>query len=126
MISRKLSALKSIVWRLMGVGFLAAVTYYFTGSWITTTLVTFAHHATFLVVYYLHERFWLRYDPKLKRLLKVITYEIILGQVILGFITWTFTGSIPIATKITTFYIWNKIWIYLIYDYFWSKLERGK
>ena len=53
------SALKSLIWRILGVIVLATITWIFTKNWITVGLVTFIHHATFLLVFYLHERFWL-------------------------------------------------------------------
>lgn len=123
--SKKRSAVRSLIWRIFGVVFLAAVTLYFTGNWITTTWVTFLHHGTFLIVYYLHERGWNRWGQSIgygwKKILRVITYEIILGQGILGIITYALTNSFQTMTIITTTYIWNKIWMYVVYDYIWDK-----
>lgn len=126
--SKKRSWMKSIVWRVWGVIFLAAVTFYFTGNWITTSWVTFLHHATFLIVYYLHERAWLK-NTSIKglkrRILRVITYELILGQSILGIITYVLTGSLQTMTLVTITYIWNKIWMYVVYDKLWERVKWG-
>jgi len=51
---KKRSAAKSIIWRIVGIIILAVITYAFTGSLITTGLVTVIHHAVFLLVFYLH------------------------------------------------------------------------
>jgi len=121
--SHKKSALKSIMWRVWGVIFLAAVTYFFTGNWITTTWVTVLHHGVFLLIYYLHERAWMRvkrFTGFKRKIVRVFTYEIILGQGILGLITYALTGSLQQMTSITITYIWNKIWMYVVYDYLWE------
>jgi uncharacterized membrane protein len=82
----------------MGVVLLALITYIVTGNWITTSLVTVLHHGTFIFVYYLHERFWLKVswlrNSRLKPYMRVITYEVILGNLILGIITLALTGSL--------------------------------
>ena len=116
---------KSVVWRLFGVLFLALITYLFTGNWIVTTAITLCHHSVFILVYYLHERFWdwtswLRYSTA-KPIVRMVLYETILGNLILGLISLGFTGSWQTATAITLVYILNKHWMYYVYDILWSK-----
>lgn len=119
------SMMKSAIWRLLGVAILATITYIFTKSWIITTLVTVIHHAAFLIIYYLHERTWLRVRNKKilrwKRWIRPFTYEIILGHLVLGTITLLLTGSWLKMTLITIVYIENKLWIYIVYDWIWEK-----
>ena len=55
------SVSKSVIWRITGVVILAVVTFCFTRNWIQTGLVTFLHHGIFLVVFYVHERIWLKF-----------------------------------------------------------------
>jgi len=115
------------LWRAIGVAVLAIITYAFTRHWITTTLITVCHHVVFILVYYLHERFWnwtswLRYSP-VKPFVRMVLYETILGNLILGLISLAFTGEWQKATAITLVYIGNKHWMYLVYDYFWGKLR---
>ena len=127
--SRRRSMLKSIVWRILGVIILGIVTYGFTRSWIQTTAITFIHHGVFLVVYYLHERAWLGARGKLlkwKRWIRPITYEIILGHLILGLISLAVTGSWAQVTLITVVYIENKLWIYVVYDWIWKKIGERR
>ena len=101
--SNKRSMTKSILWRIMGVIFLVMVTYYFTGSMIQTTMITFVHHFSFIWIYYFHERAWMnRFDNwGYKKYGKIFTYEIILGNCILGMISWIFTGSWTSVTNIS-------------------------
>ena len=123
MASRKQSMIKSIVWRIMGVFVLGAVTYYFTRHWVITTYITLVHHAFFLFVYYLHERLWewfrsmnYRMADRLQTVVKAFTYEIILGMGFGGLIVFFFTGSFPMVTKITGTYTIIKLIMYYFYD----------
>jgi len=51
---------KSIVWRLIGVFILGAIVWLFTHSWAETTLITIVFHAIRTVLYYFHERVWMK------------------------------------------------------------------
>ncbi len=125
--SHRRSITRSIIWRIFGILFLAFVTYLYTQNWITTTLVTVLHHGTFIFVYYAHERFWLKIswlrNSKWKPFARVFVYEIILGNLILGIITFCITGNLQTMTTITLTYICNKYWMYYVYDYIWSKTK---
>ena len=117
----KSSALKSIIWRILGIFVLGAVTYFYTRKWITTTQITFVHHATFLVVFYLHERLWTRIklQGKIRNIVKALTYEIILGMGLGGLIVYLFTGSFPTVTQITPTYTAIKLVMYFFFDRWW-------
>lgn len=120
------SVSKSIVWRIIGVFWLAMITWLFTRNLVQTTLTTFIHHSIFLVVFYLHERAWVnsKIKPKLKFAIKALTYEIILGNVILGLITYFVTGSVKEMTAITLTYIQSKLVLYYVYDWLWSRNDN--
>ena len=124
------SASKSIIWRICGIAILAAITYYFTRSWITTGLVTLIHHATFLIVYYLHERAWLRVKwPKSltwRSVARMFTYETLCGNIILGIITYGITGDWKIMTAVTVTYIGIKHAVYIFNEFIWDKIKWGK
>lgn len=116
------SVIKSIVWRIVGVFWLAGIVWIFTHSFITVSLVTFIHHGIFLLVFYLHERLWLKLSmrPKIKYAIKALVYEIILGNLILALITYLITGNIQRMSQITLTYIQSKIVLYYFYDWFWD------
>jgi len=125
---RKESALKSVIWRIMGVGVLGLITYLVTGSWFQTTAITVIHHVTFLFVYYFHERVWLRVRclddyRKTRRVVKALTYEVILGHLILGTITYLITKSWLSTSLVALLYIENKLWLYVVYDLVWEKVN---
>jgi len=121
------SIVRSVVWRALGVIVLAVITYAFTRNWITTTAITAVHHATFVLVYYLHERFWLKTkwlrDSRWKPYMRVVTYEVVLGNLILAAISYGFTGDLQKMTAITLTYITNKYWMFYVYDILWSKIK---
>ena len=113
--------MKSIIWRILGIFVLGAVTYFYTRKWITTTYITFVHHATFLVVFYLHERLWTRIklQGKIRNIVKALVYEIILGMGLGGLIVYLFTGSFPTVTQITPTYTAIKLVMYFFFDRWW-------
>jgi len=127
MVKHKLSMLKSLIWRVLGVFVLASVVWIFTRKLITVGLITVIHHATFLLVFYLHERIWLMVKKnvgKWKNVIKAITYEIILGMGLGGLIVLLVTGEWSSVTQITLTYTAIKLIMYYIYDRIWNKIEN--
>ena len=125
-VNREISALKSIVWRIMGVFVLGVVTYFFTRNWIITTKIAIVHHAFFLLVFYLHERIWILFkNPtgRARNIIKSLVYEIILGMGFGGLIVYLWTGSLPMVGKITITYTAIKLVMYVIYDYLWPEFK---
>ena len=128
------SMVRSTIWRIMGVLVLGIITYAFTGSWMQTTIITFAHHGAFLFIYYAHERMWIwikRRRPygllsKYSKFFRPLFYEIILGHCVLGLITLAVTGSWLAVSIITPTYILNKLWMYVVFDKVWEKLRASR
>jgi len=116
---------KSVSWRLLGVGVLALITWIYTRSFIQTTAITFLHHAVFIFVYYIHERVWnrIKMQGRKRKVCKSLFYELVLGQGILGIISLAVTGCLQQMTNITITYIWNKLWIYYVWESCWGKIK---
>lgn len=123
------SVSKSVIWRIMGVLILAIVTYAYTRKWIQTGLITFIHHGVFLVVFYFHERLWLKVkrvqNLTARSILKMLTYETLCGNVILGTISYLVTGSWKQMTAITLTYIGIKHICYIFNEFAWDKIKMG-
>lgn len=124
--------MKSFIWRVLGVLILAAVSFYYIKEWIQVGWIVFLHHATFLVVFYLHERFWLHVDwngifgnMAMRSCMKCITYETILGNFILGIITLAITGSVQQMTYITLTYIGIKHAVFVVNEFVWKRIKWG-
>ena len=124
------SALKSFIWRIVGVLVLGAVTYYYTRKWVTTSLITFIHHGVFLFVFYAHERLWLKMKYPInvirRSIAKMFTYETLCGNIILGTITYLITGSWKTMTAVTVTYIGIKHIIYIFNEFIWKRIKWGK
>lgn len=137
-VKHKQSFLKSLIWRIMGVVVLATITYLFTRKLIVTTYITVVHHATFLLVFYLHERIYLKLNfrnERVKKALKAFTYEIVLGMGLGGLIVLFFTGSwskvgqitiMYTAIKLVMFYLYDGIYDDIIDRYAKRKLQKNK
>ena len=121
---------KSAIWRLLGVLILAIVTYIYTQEWIATGLITVIHHGIFLFVFYFHERLWLKvkriYNLTTRSILKMLTYETLCGNVILGTISYLVTGSWKQMTAITLTYIGIKHIVYIFNEFIWDKIKIGR
>ncbi|MBI3940466.1 MAG: DUF2061 domain-containing protein [Acidobacteria bacterium] len=51
---------KSVVWRLLGFLILGVISYLFTGNWSESIGISSAFNLIRLVLYYYHERLWLK------------------------------------------------------------------
>lgn len=124
------SAIKSLIWRIVGVLILGAVTYFYTHHYIKTGLITFIHHGVFLLVFYFHERIWLKLKKPVgitaRSLAKMFTYETLCGNIILGVITYLITGSWKQMTQITITYIGIKHITYVLNEFVWKRIRLGR
>ena len=124
------SAGKSITWRIVGVLILATITYAYTREWIQTGLITIIHHGIFLFVFYFHERLWLRIkriqNLTTRSILKMLTYETLCGNIILGATSYLVTGNWKQVTAITLTYIGIKHVAYVFNEFVWDRVKRGK
>ena len=115
------SIMKSVIWRILGIIVLATVVYLYTRQWITTGLITIIHHGTFLLVFYLHERVWLKIKTRFKRIFKAFTYEVVLGMGLGGLIVLMVTGEWSRVTQITITYTIIKLIMYYLYEKIWTR-----
>lgn len=51
---------KSVTWRLAGIIILGGISYVMTRDWKETTVITAVFHTLRFVLYYYHERVWMR------------------------------------------------------------------
>lgn len=122
--TKKRSLTKSIIWRVFGVFVYAAIFFMFTQAWGLTLAGTLIHHTVFLIVFFLHERMWIKFN-KNSHWLKPVTYEIVLGMGLGGLIVLFLTGSWKAVTAITLTYTAVKLVMYYIYDKIWGKIKWG-
>jgi len=123
--TKKRSMTKSLLWRVIGVFVYTLIFYMFTHQWGITLAGTLIHHSTFLLVFFLHERLWIKLKQN-NHWLKPFTYEIVLGMGLGGLIVLLLTGSWKSVSQITLTYTFIKLILYYIYDKIWSKIKWQK
>jgi len=126
MMPRKVSAAKSVSWRLIGVAMLGVITYVITLDLPKTTIVTALHHGAFIFIFYAHERFWEGRGVRGKPFIKAFSYEIVLGFIVLGIITFVVTGSWRQVTMVTTTYLTLRFIGYPIHERFYERCNRQR
>ena len=62
MITKRRSLAKSITWRLIAIAVTFIVGYVMTGSWQFAVSLSLISNLINFVLYYIHERFWLKID----------------------------------------------------------------
>jgi len=55
---KRRSIAKAVTWRIAGIIILGVITYFVTGSWEKTGIISITFHSIRLVLYYFHERAW--------------------------------------------------------------------
>jgi len=58
--THKRSIVKSLTWRIVGIFLLGGIAYAVTHNWKEMTVITIIFHSVRMVLYYFHERIWLR------------------------------------------------------------------
>ena len=142
---KRISALKSVIWRLIGVFYLFIISYLTIGSFPQATAITVIHHTIFLFVFYFQDQAWmkvnwgkvypipkyreniihnedLRWTPtKTRSLVKGFIYEIIIAIPIMLCLIYLVTGSIENALNISIIYTTSKILLYQVYEQIYDK-----
>jgi uncharacterized membrane protein len=140
----KVSSVKSILWRLIGVVYLFTLSYLTTGSLPKSTALTIIHHAVFLVVFAVQDQVWTKIDwgkehhlekdgichiytwtpSKTRSLVKGFVYEIILAIPIMLLIAMVVIGNIQNAVSIVLIYTVSKIFLYQVYEQLFDRSYR--
>jgi uncharacterized membrane protein len=127
--SRIRSLSKGIFYRVISIITLIIVTYFYTGNLMQVTLITGVSTVTFIIVFFFHERIWLRIKkPKGKiarSIAKMLTYITLLGIAIMSTITYIFTRNFEITTGVTLTYVIVKHFLYVINELIWYKIKWG-
>jgi uncharacterized membrane protein len=58
--THKRSMVKSLTWRIVGIVMLGAIAYAVTRDWKEMGIITLIFHSVRMILYYVHERIWLR------------------------------------------------------------------
>lgn len=121
--SRARSIIKGVSWRITGTIDTIILSWLISGKLDTALQIGSTEFATKLILYYLHERVWIRiYKDKVNEarfsLLKAFTWRAV-GSIDTMLLGWLYTGShqqgfliagTEVITKIVLFYIHERIW----------------
>lgn len=125
----KRSISKGIIWRVISIITLAIITYIFTNNFVEVTLITTISTVVFLIVFFIHERLWLKISrPRGKfarSIAKMFTYITVTGIIIMSTITYLVTGNVQITTNVTLTYVILKHIMYVINELIWDKIKWG-
>jgi len=120
---------KGIIYRIISIATLIIITFSYTGNPIQVTLITGVSTIAFIIVFFFHERAWLRVKrPKEKlarSIAKMFTYITLIGITIMSTITYLFTRSIEVTTNVTLTYVIVKHFLYVINELIWYKIKWG-
>jgi len=127
--TRVRSLSKGIFYRIVSIITLIVITYIYTGDLIQVSLITVISTITFLIIFFFHERLWLRIKrPKGKlarSIAKMFTYITLLGVITMSTITYLVTGDLEITTSVTLTYIIVKHIMYVLNELLWNKIKWG-
>lgn len=126
-VSYKRHIAKTITWRLVGTTDTALLSWFISGNPLIGLKVGFAELATKMVLYYLHERVWLKINlsnSHSRHLSKSITWRIIgtLDTILLSSII---TGDTAVGLKIGIAEVFTKMMLYYFHERIWYRINYG-
>lgn len=114
---------KTLTWRLLGTSDTILISWVLTGNPLSGLKIGLAEVLSKLLLYYLHERAWVKHlpdNPGKKRLIKTLTWRL-LGTVDTVIIGWIITGSPITGLKIGVAEIVTKMLLYYLHEWCWDK-----
>jgi uncharacterized membrane protein len=126
-ISYKRHLAKTITWRIVGTVDTILLSWIITGNPFTGLKIGFSEVITKMVLYYLHERAWLKIgviNSRKRHLSKTVTWRII-GTLDTIVLSWLITGSPTIGLQIGVVEVITKIILYYIHERAWYRINFG-
>ena len=117
---------KAVSWRIIGIILLYIVTYLITRDVVITTVITVLHHTAFVFIFYFHDRAWGEISFGWYVWTRAFTYEIVLGFLVLGVITFVVTGSWTQVTRITVIYLSIRYLLFPVHEWLYARRDRWR
>ena len=118
---------KTITWRIIGTLDTVLLSWIITGNPFTGLKIGFSEVFTKMILYYLHERIWLKIgveDSRKRHLIKTITWRII-GTLDTVLLSWFITGSPETGLKIGLVEVISKMVLYYLHERMWYRINFG-
>lgn len=124
---------KTITWRTVGTLDTILLSWIVTGNPFTGLKIGFSETFTKLILYYLHERVWVRVnldenkelkESRLRHIIKTITWRVI-GTIDTVILSWMISGDALTGLKIGGAELATKPILYYLHERGWYKSEYG-
>jgi len=126
-ISHKRHIAKTITWRLIGTLDTILLSWIITGNPMTGLKIGFSEVLTKMILYYLHERAWLRIkipESRKRHLLKTISWRIV-GTLDTVLLSWIISGNPLTGLKIGAAEVITKMILYYTHERVWYRINFG-
>ncbi len=126
-VSYKRHLAKTITWRVVGTLDTIIISWIVTGNPFTGMTIGLFETATKMLLYYLHERMWLKFElanSHKRHLAKTITWRII-GTLDTVILSWIITGNPIIGIKIGAIEVVTKMFLYYLHERAWYRINFG-
>lgn len=126
-ISHKRHIAKTITWRIVGTIDTIVLSWIITGNPTTGLKIGFSEVVTKMLLYYFHERAWVRVkipESRKRHLLKTVSWRII-GTIDTFILSWIISGDPMTGLKIGGFELVTKMVLYYYHERVWYRLNFG-
>ncbi|MEP3374513.1 MAG: DUF2061 domain-containing protein [Maribacter dokdonensis] len=126
-ISHKRHIAKTVTWRLVGSLDTILLSWFITGNPTTGLKIGLSEVITKMILYYLHERAWVRIkipESRKRHLLKTISWRAI-GTIDTILISWIISGNPMTGLQIGGFEILTKMILYYFHERAWYRINFG-
>jgi len=126
-VSYKRHLAKTITWRLVGTLDTILLSWVITGNPFTGLKIGLAEVVTKMVLYYFHERIWVKAgigDSRKRHLIKTVTWRV-LGTMDTVLLSWVISGNPLTGLKIGLAEVITKMILYYFHERSWYKINYG-
>jgi len=118
---------KTITWRFIGTIDTIILSWFISGNPMTGLKIGFTESITKMILYFLHERAWIRFnvkDSRKRHIFKTITWRAI-GTMDTIIISWIISGNPYMGLKIGFAEIITKMLLYYLHERAWYRIDFG-
>ncbi|WP_082433328.1 DUF2061 domain-containing protein [Flagellimonas eckloniae] len=126
-ISYKRHLAKTVTWRILGTLDTVTISWIITGNPLTGLKIGFAEVFTKMLLYYFHERIWIRIpipESQKRHLAKTFSWRLI-GTTDTILLSWIISGDPLMGLKIGGVEVISKMILYYVHERIWYRLNFG-
>ncbi|TXN35992.1 DUF2061 domain-containing protein [Flagellimonas hymeniacidonis] len=126
-VSYKRHIAKTVTWRVVGTIDTFLLSWLISGNPLIGLKIGFSEMVTKMILYYVHERVWLRINitsSHRRHLIKSITWRFI-GTIDTMLLSWFISGNPIIGLKVGLAEVLTKMFLYYFHERVWYKINFG-